>query len=104
VLFYLHVMRSNIVFYIRTFALLCCLFSLLACSNTAVFTGIDVLSQDEFAPLIPDDIEAGPGRTDEDGDYHEGVLNGVSVTPLSPMHMSQERTYLEKMYSIKKIR
>ncbi len=50
-LFYLQVMRSNNVFYIRTFALLCCLFSLLACSNTAVLTGIDVLSQDEFAPL-----------------------------------------------------
>jgi hypothetical protein len=33
----------------------------------------------------------------------EGVLNGVSVTPLSPMHMSQEFTYLEKMYAIKKI-
>ena len=33
----------------------------------------------------------------------EGVLNGVSVTPLSPMHMSQGFTYLEKMYSIKKI-
>lgn len=47
---------------------------------------------------------SGSGSTDEDGDFHEGVLNGVSVTPLSPMHMSQERTYLEKMYSIKKIR
>jgi len=44
-------MRSNIVFYIRQFALLCCLFSLLACGNTAVLTGVDVLSQDEFAAL-----------------------------------------------------
>ena len=50
-LFYLQFMRSNIVFYIRTFTLLVCLFSLLACSNTAVLTGIDVLSKDEFAPL-----------------------------------------------------
>lgn len=50
-LFYLQLMQSNIVFYIRTFTLLCCLFSLLACSNTAVLTGIDVLSQGEFAPL-----------------------------------------------------
>ena len=44
-------MRSNIVYYIRTSTFLCCLFSLLACSNTAVLTGIDVLSQDEFALL-----------------------------------------------------
>jgi hypothetical protein len=41
--------------------------------------------------------------TDEDGNFHEGVLNGVSVTALSPKHVSQEFTYLEKMYSIKKI-
>jgi hypothetical protein len=47
---------------------------------------------------------SGSGWTDEDGDYHDGVLNGVSVTPLSPMHMSQELNYLEEMYSIKKIR
>ena len=47
---------------------------------------------------------SGSGWTDEDGDDHDGVLNGVSVTPLSPMHMSQEFNYLEEMYSIKKIR
>ena len=47
---------------------------------------------------------SGSGWTDADGNFHEGVLNGVSVTPLSPMHISQEFTYLEKMYSIKKIR
>ncbi len=47
---------------------------------------------------------SGSGWTDEDGNFHDGVLNGVSVTPLSPMHMSQKFTYLEKMYSIKKIR
>jgi uncharacterized protein YbbC (DUF1343 family) len=52
VLFYLQVLRSNIRFFFRPFTLLCCLFALLACSNnTAVLTGIDVLSRDEFAPL-----------------------------------------------------
>ena len=45
-------MRSNARFYIRFFTLLCCLFAPLACSNnTAVLTGVDVLSQDDFAPL-----------------------------------------------------
>ena len=51
-LFQLQVMRSNVRFYVRPFTLLCCLFALLACgNNTAVLTGIDVLSQDDFAPL-----------------------------------------------------
>lgn len=47
---------------------------------------------------------SGSGWMDEDGKSSEGVLNGVSVTPLNPMSMSQECTYVEKMYSIKKIR
>ena len=42
--------------------------------------------------------------TDEDGKHHKGVLNGVSVTPLTTIHMSREFTYFEKMYAIKQIR
>ena len=45
-------MRSNIRFYVRPFTLLCCLFALLACgNNSAMLTGVDVLSRDDFAPL-----------------------------------------------------
>lgn len=54
-------------------------------------------------PYVIHDL-SGSGWTDEDGNYQEGVFNGVSVTPLSPMHMSQEFTYLDMMYTIKKIR
>ena len=51
-LFQLQVMRSNVRFYVRPFTLLCCLFALLACgNNSAMLTGVDVLSRDDFAPL-----------------------------------------------------
>ena len=53
-------------------------------------------------PYVIHDL-SGSGGTDEDGKYEEDTLNGVSVTPLSPMHASQAFTYLEKMYAIKKI-
>ena len=52
-LFYLKVMRPNTVSCNRPFALLCWLVVLAACSNdTTVLTGIDVLSRDDFQPLL----------------------------------------------------
>ena len=52
-LFYLKVMRPNTLSCNRPFALLCWLFVLAACSNdTTVLTGIDVLSRDDFQPLL----------------------------------------------------
>lgn len=53
-------------------------------------------------PWVIHDL-SGSGQVDDDGNYQEGVLNGVSVTPLAPMHGAQEFTYLEEMYAIKKI-
>jgi cell wall-associated NlpC family hydrolase len=53
-------------------------------------------------PWVIHDL-SGSGGVDQDGKYGEGALNGVSVTPLSPKHVSQEFTYLEKLYAIKKI-
>ena len=44
------------------------------------------------------------GYIDENGEYYKGILNGVSVTPLLPLHASRESTYVEKMYNIKRIR
>ena len=44
------------------------------------------------------------GYIDENGEYYKGILNGVSVTPLIPLHASRESTYVEKMYNIKRIR
>jgi cell wall-associated NlpC family hydrolase len=53
-------------------------------------------------PYVIHDL-SGSGGVGEDGKYEEDAINGVSVTPLSPMHVSQAFTYLEKMYAIKKI-
>ena len=47
---------------------------------------------------------SGAGWIDDDGEFHEGVLNGVSVTPLTRIHSSPEETYFDQMYSIKRLR
>ena len=41
---------------------------------------------------------------DESGEYYEGTLNGVSVTPLIPLYGSIESTYVDQVYNIKRIR
>ena len=41
---------------------------------------------------------------DENGDYYEGTLNSVSVTPLIPLYGTKESSYLDLMYNIKRIR
>jgi cell wall-associated NlpC family hydrolase len=46
----------------------------------------------------------GAGWADEDGGFQEGVLNGVSVTPLRQIYMSPAATYFDRLYSIKQIR
>jgi len=54
-------------------------------------------------PYVIHDV-SGLSYIDESGEYYKGVLNGVSVTPLIPLHLSQETTYVDKMYNIKKVR
>lgn len=54
-------------------------------------------------PYVIHDV-SGLSYIDENGEYYKGVLNGVSVTPLIPLHLSQETTYVDKMYNIKKVR
>jgi len=41
---------------------------------------------------------------DANGEYYEGTLNGVSVTPLIPLWASPESPYVDQVYDIKKIR
>ncbi|MDH5737474.1 MAG: NlpC/P60 family protein, partial [Gammaproteobacteria bacterium] len=47
---------------------------------------------------------SGSGWLNEAGEFEQGVLNGVSVTPLTRVFKSPEQTYFEKMYAIKKYR
>lgn len=54
-------------------------------------------------PYVIHDL-SGSGWTDEDGNFQEGVLNGVSVTPLTKVHSSPESTYFEQVYGIKRLR
>lgn len=54
-------------------------------------------------PYVIHDV-SGLSYINENGEYYQGVLNGVSVTPLIPLHLSQETTYVDKMYNIKKVR
>jgi cell wall-associated NlpC family hydrolase len=42
--------------------------------------------------------------TDDNGEYYEGVLNSVAVTPLIPLYGSRESTYVDLMYNIKRVR
>jgi len=42
--------------------------------------------------------------TDENGEYYEGTLNSVSVTPLIPLYGSRESPYVDLIYNIKRIR
>ncbi len=46
----------------------------------------------------------GAGWTDDAGNFQEGVLNGVSVTPLTQIYVSPEETYFEQLSGIKRIR
>lgn len=41
---------------------------------------------------------------DENGELYRGILNGVSVTPLLPLYGSEESTYVDLMYNIKRVR
>lgn len=42
--------------------------------------------------------------TDDNGEYYEGTLNSVSVTPLIPLYGTRDSSYLELMYNIKSLR
>ena len=54
-------------------------------------------------PYVIHDL-SGAGWIDESGQFHKGVLNGVSVTPLTRIHSSPEATYFEEMYAVKRLR
>ncbi|MCP4045267.1 MAG: hypothetical protein GY732_04675 [Gammaproteobacteria bacterium] len=42
--------------------------------------------------------------TDENGEYYEGTLNSVSVTPLIPLYGTRESSYVDLIYNIKRVR
>lgn len=38
------------------------------------------------------------------GEFYRGTLNSVSVTPLTPLHLTAEQSYLDRLYAIKSLR
>ena len=46
----------------------------------------------------------GSGWTDEKGNFREGAMNSVSVTPLRKIHSSRDTTYFDQLYAIKRLR
>jgi len=61
------------------------------------------LGQDNGKPYIIHDVK-GLGYLDEQGELYRGTLNGVSVTPLLPLHLNKQVSYVDRIYNIKRIR
>lgn len=61
------------------------------------------LGEDNGQPYVIHDVK-GMSYYAEDKTFYKGTLNGVSVTPLLPLHLSETKSYLDKIYNIKKIR
>lgn len=54
-------------------------------------------------PYVIHDV-SGLSYFDSNDDLYVGVLNGVSITPLLPLQLSEQTSYIDKMYNIKRIR
>ena len=61
------------------------------------------LGYEQDQPFIIHDV-AGMSYFKENGEFYKSQLNGVSVTPLLPLQLNQETSYLDRIYNIKKIR
>ncbi len=62
-----------------------------------------VLGFHQGEPYIIHDV-SGLSYFKENGDYYKSRLNGVAITPLIPLQLSQEKSFLDKVYKIKKIK
>ncbi|GAA3930714.1 SH3 domain-containing protein [Luteimonas lutimaris] len=62
-----------------------------------------VIGHDNGTPYVIHDTNGG-SWLDEDGKLVSGHLNGVSVTPLTPMRFNASQTYVDRMTNIQRIR
>lgn len=60
------------------------------------------LGQENDQPIVIHDVKGLAYWTPE-GEYYSGVLNAVSVTPLLPLQLNKQTTYLDRIYNIKRI-
>lgn len=61
------------------------------------------LGEEKGIPYVIHDVK-GLAYFDTKGEFYRGTLNGVAVTPLLPLHVSESKSYLESIYNIKRIR
>ena len=61
------------------------------------------LGEQDGQPYVIHDVK-GLGYNKPDGSFYSSSLNGVSVTPLLPLRLSQTKSYLDRIYNIKRIR
>ena len=62
-----------------------------------------VIGHDQGMPYVIHDTNGG-SWLGADGQLVAGHLNGVSVTPLTPLRFDQERSYIDRMTNIQRIR
>jgi cell wall-associated NlpC family hydrolase len=54
-------------------------------------------------PYVIHDVH-GLRYRDADGNPYKGILNGVSVTPLTTLYVNEQESYLDRIYAIKSLR
>lgn len=54
-------------------------------------------------PFIIHDV-SGLSYYKKNGEFYKSTLNGVAVTPLLPLQLNQESTYIDRIYNLKKIK
>lgn len=62
-----------------------------------------LLGQSDGQPFVIHDVH-GLGLLKEDGSLYSGTLNGVSVTPMIPLQSNPDRSYLDRVYTIKTVK
>lgn len=60
------------------------------------------LGKEEGQPTVIHDVKGLAYWTPE-GDFYQGSLNAVSVTPLIELHLNKTTTYVDKIYNIKRL-
>lgn len=60
------------------------------------------LGNENDQPFVIHDVKGLAYWTTE-GDFYQGVLNAVSVTPLIKLHLNESTRYVDKIYNIKRI-
>lgn len=61
------------------------------------------IGEEAGKPYVIHDVK-GLGYKDAQGQFYRGTLNGVSVTPLLPLRLSTNSSYLDRVYNIKRVR